>query len=121
MSADRSVSVLTRPLTRSHSAGKSSKFMHSRIASERLLYRLSVFLRVGDFALKNTPQIALLFGAPLRPTKYFDLLGFGVHGADTGRNRLTAICAIDADRFEPDTMRAPALESSREPIANNKK
>ena len=121
MSADRSASVPARPLDRSHSTGKNSNFMHSRIASERLLCRLSVSLRVGDFALKDTPQIALLFGAPHRPTKYVDLLCFGVAGADTGRNKFTAICVIDADRFEPDTMRAPALESSREPIVNNKK
>lgn len=77
MSADRSASVLARLLNRSRSTGENYNLLLSRLAIERLLYRLSVSPHAGSFVLKGALLFALWYDTPHRPTKDADLLGFG--------------------------------------------
>jgi len=50
---------------------------------ERLLYRLSISLHVGNYLLKGALLFSLWYDQPHRPTRDADLLGFGPDDIDT--------------------------------------
>lgn len=70
-------SVRARLLRLAHERGEEFQFVLMHFVLERLLYRLSVSDRAGDFVLKGAMLLEALMDVRHRATKDLDLLGFG--------------------------------------------
>lgn len=93
----RATSVFTRLKNRFRREGGEFETLLERYALERLLWRLSQSAHADRFVLKGAQLFALWAGAPHRPTRDADLLGYGEPSA----SRLKQI-------FE-DLVRLPAM------------
>src|SRR6266550_2754441 len=92
--------------------------MLSRYARERLLYRLSVSEYRERFILKGALLFAYWIGAPHRPTRDIDLLGYGAPDLDLLAGVLRDLCKVDVApdglTFLPDSVRAERITDDEE-------
>jgi hypothetical protein len=69
----------------------------SRYARERLLYRLSVSEYRERFILKGALLFAYWIGAPHRPTRDVDFLGYGAPDLDLLAQVFGELCQVEVD------------------------
>src|SRR5437764_6905465 len=69
----------------------------SRYARERLLYRLSVSAHKDDFILKGALLFSYWTGAPHRPTRDLDLLGYGESDIQLLEQVFREICEVEVE------------------------
>ena len=90
----------------------------SRYARERLLYRLSVSVYRERFILKGALLFAYWTGAPHRPTRDVDFLGYGAPDLDILAKVFSELCqtevAPDGLTFQPDSIRAERIKDDEE-------
>jgi hypothetical protein len=78
-------SVRARLLRLAHERGEEFQFVLMHFVLERVLYRLSMSDRSGDFVLKGAMLLEALMDVRHRATKDLDLLGFGPYRASRRR------------------------------------
>lgn len=92
-------SVRARLLRLAHERGEEFQFVLMHFVLERVLYRLSVSDRSGDFVLKGAMLLEALMEVRHRATKDLDLLGFGPNDP---QRLVEAFRSILSTEVEPD-------------------
>ena len=86
----------------------------SRFGRERLLYRLSVSEYQERFILKGALLFAYWTGAPHRPTRDLDLLGYGDPDIAVLEKAFRDLCAVEVEPdglvFQPDSVRGERIK-----------
>jgi predicted nucleotidyltransferase component of viral defense system len=86
----------------------------SRYGRERLLYRLSVSEFQERFILKGALLFAYWTGAPHRPTRDLDLLGYGDPDIAVLENVFRDLCAVEVQPdglvFQPDSVKGERIK-----------
>jgi predicted nucleotidyltransferase component of viral defense system len=86
----------------------------SRYGRERLLYRLSVSEFQERFVLKGALLFAYWTGAPHRPTRDLDLLGYGAPDIAVLEKAFRDLCAVEVQPdvlvFEPDSVNGERIK-----------
>jgi len=86
----------------------------SRYGRERLLYRLSVSEFQGSFVLKGALLFAYWTGAPHRPTRDLDLLGYGDPNIAVLEKVFRDLCAVEVQpdglEFQPDSVNGERIK-----------
>lgn len=114
MTPDRATSIRARLLNQAKARGEEFNLVLTRYAIERFLYRLSLSPARERLWLKGALLFDLWFGAPHRPTRDADFLGFGEMNAKLLATALRQVCGVAADdgmTFDPDSI---ATEEIRE-------
>jgi len=89
-----------------------TKFLLTRYALERMLYRLSVSEHRDSFLLKGALLFDLWYDVPLRPTRDIDLLGFGMAEIPHLFKVFEDLCAIEVEdgiNFDPVSIKAEEI------------
>lgn len=101
-------SVKTRLLALAREQGEAFQSVLMRYAIERFLYRLSISPYQENFVLKGASLFALWLGAPHRPTRDLDLLGYGSQENGLIAETFQAICRQSVEQdgllFNADTV-----------------
>lgn len=86
----------------------------SRYGRERLLYRLSISEYQERFVLKGALLFAYWTGAPHRPTRDMDLLGYGDPDIAVLEKVLRDLCAVEVQPdglvFQPDSVKGERIK-----------
>ena len=92
--------------------------MLSRYARERLLYRLSLSEYRDRFILKGAFLFSYWIGAPHRPTRDIDLLGYGPPVLETLAQVFNELCHVevtpDGLTFQEESVRAETIKDDEE-------
>ncbi|MCL5959944.1 MAG: nucleotidyl transferase AbiEii/AbiGii toxin family protein [Chloroflexi bacterium] len=111
-------SVRQRLLNLARETGEPFDLVLTRYALERLLYRLSQSVWRDRFTLKGAMLFSLWFGAPHRPTRDLDLLGFGENDAVRMLEVFTFLCRVEVEEdgisFLSETVRATEILEDNE-------
>lgn len=111
-------SVRARLLQRSRDERTDFQVLLTRYALERLLYRLSQSEHRNRFILKGAMLFVTWVGAPFRPTRDLDLLGYGDNTpqsiGDTFRAILTQPVDDDGVAFDVDGLEAAPIREDLE-------
>lgn len=90
----------------------------SRYARERLLYRLSISQHRDGFILKGALLFSCWTGAPHRPTRDLDLLGYGAPDIGLMENVIRDLCEIEAEPdgliFQPSSVHGERIKDEEE-------
>jgi hypothetical protein len=90
----------------------------SRYARERLLYRLSLSEYRDRFILKGALLFSYWTGAPHRPTRDIDLLGYGPPVLETLAKVFNELCHVDVTpdgvTFQEESVRAQRIKEDEE-------
>lgn len=121
MSVDKpsnlAASVRQRLLNNAKQNGEAFDLVLTRYALERLLYRLGKSQYHNQFLLKGAMLFAVWGGAPHRPTRDIDLLGFGPNDLAQLQAIFQNICqeqvAPDGLEFLADTVRADEIRENQ--------
>src|SRR5205085_5332713 len=90
-------SVRARLASLARERGEEFGQMLSRYARERLLYRLSVSDHREQFILKGALLFSYWTGAPHRPTRDLDLLGYGESDIQLLEQVFREICEVEVE------------------------
>ena len=111
-------SVRQRLLNISKRDGEAFDLVLTRYTLERLLYRLGKSPYHNQFLLKGAMLFAAWDGAPHRPTRDLDLLGFGPNDLSEVQGTFQKICqeSVEPDGLEflPDTVRVTEISEDQE-------
>lgn len=111
-------SVRQRLLNIAKRNGEAFDLVLTRYALERLLYRLGNSRYHNQFLLKGAMLFAVWGGAPHRPTRDLDLLGFGPNDLPQVQAVFQNICQVpvepDGLEFLPDTVRVSEIREDQE-------
>lgn len=111
-------SVRQRLLNIAKRNGEAFDLVLTRYALERLLYRLGNSRYHNQFLLKGAMLFAVWGGAPHRPTRDLDLLGFGPNDLPQVQAVFQNICQVpvepDGLKFLPDTVRVSEIREDQE-------
>lgn len=111
-------SVRQRLLNVSKRNGEAFDLVLTRYALERLLYRLGKSQYHNQFLLKGAMLFAAWVGAPHRPTRDVDLLGFCSNDLPEVQMIFQEICRepveLDGLEFLPDTVRVAEIREDQE-------
>ena len=111
-------SVRQRLLNIAKRNGEAFDLVLTRYALERLLYRLGNSRYHNQFLLKGAMLFAVRGGAPHRPTRDLDLLGFGPNDLPQVQAVFQNICQVpvepDGLKFLPDTVRVSEIREDQE-------
>lgn len=117
MKADLAASVRARLLNLAKERGEDYNLVLNRFATERYLYRLSLTPHRERFWLKGALLFDLWFGAPHRPTRDADFLGFGPEDPRILEAAVKEVCAVaveDGIQFDISTIQIePIREDDR--------
>lgn len=90
----------------------------SRYGRERLLYRLSVSEYQERFILKGALLFAYWTGAPHRPTRDMDLLGYGASEIALLEEVFRDLCKMEVEpdglKFQPDSVKGERIKDEEE-------
>lgn len=117
MTANLAASIHARLLARARTSGEDFNLLLTRLALERLLFRLSVSRHAFNFLLKGALLFALWYDQPYRPTRDADLLGFGPDDADALAAVFRDVCDIIADDgmvFDGETVKVATIRDENE-------
>lgn len=110
--AGRAASVHARLLNGARERREDFSLTLGRYAVERLLYRISTSPVRDQFVLKGALLFDVWFGAPHRPTRDADFLGFGEMDAAALTETIRSVCVIEVDdgmTYDPATVSASEI------------